>query len=107
MKTKSLRKILCRYGTTMAACAGLCFGITMPIHDYVCTKTNRLIGFSVSLVIFALLISVILWVLNKTLISAYNEKLSQDAYNLAVQLKGNSNVDTDVLKELLIEIRVK
>lgn len=107
MKTKSLRKLLNSYGSTNMMCSALCFGISIPVYDWLCTKMHHVAAFGISLMLFATVLCIMISSLNKVLIRAYNEKLSKDAYELASQLKGNKNVDTDVLKELLTEVRNK
>lgn len=107
MKTKSLRKLLNSYGSTNMACSALDFGITIPTYDFLCTKMNHIAAFGISLMLFATMLCILISSLNKVLIRTYNEKLSKDAYDLASQLRGNSNVDTDVLKDLLTEVRNK
>lgn len=107
MKTKSLRKLLNSYGATVTFASAISIGIILPVYNFFCTKTNRYIGIALTILLFTMLMNVIIINLNKGLIRAYNEKLAKDANELAAQLRGNKNVDTDVLKDLLTEVRNK
>lgn len=107
MKTKSLRKLLNSYGTTISCVSLISMGFMLPIHDLLCTKTNSYVAAGITILLLAIILNIVVTKLNKDLVEAYNEKLAKDAYDLTLQLRGNKNVDTDVLKDLLEEIRNK
>ena len=107
MKTKSLRKLLNSYGATISCVSLISMGFMLPIHDLLCTKTNSYIGTGITILVLTIILNIVVTKLNKDLVKAYNEKLAKDAYDLTLQLRGDKNVDTDVLKDLLEEIRNK
>ena len=107
MKTKSLRKLLNAYGTTIACVSMISIGIMLPIYDLLCTKTNSYVAAGITILLLAIIMNIVITKMNKALVKAYNEKLAKDAHELTLQLRGNKNVDTDVLKDLLEEIRNK
>ena len=107
MKTKSLRKLLNSYGATISCISIISVGFILPIYHLLCTKTNVYVGSGVTCLLFAIIMNIAITKMNKALVNAYNEKLAKDAHELALQLRGNKNVDTDVLKDLLEETRNK
>ena len=98
MKTKSLRKLLNSYGTTISCVSLISMGFMLPIHDLLCTKTNSYIGTGMTFLVLTIILNIVVTKLNKDLVEAYNEKLAKDAYDLTLQLRGDKNVDTDVLR---------
>jgi len=70
----------------------------LPIHDLLCTKTNSYIGTGMTFLVLTIILNIVVTKLNKDLVEAYNEKLAKDAYDLTLQLRGDKNVDTDVLR---------
>ena len=107
MKTKSLRKLLNSYGATISCINLISMGLMLPIHDLLCTKTNSYIGTGITILVFAIILNIVVTKMNKGLVKSYNEKLAKDAHELASQLRGEKNVDTDVLKDLLEEVKNK
>ena len=77
----------------------------MLINELIRTRTNWLIALGCSTLIGAVMLYLFTTKLNKALLRVYNRRLSEDASSLAQQLKGNKNVDTDVLKDILTEVR--
>ena len=107
MKTKSLRKLINSYGATISCINLISMGLMLPIHDLLCTKTNSYIGTGITILVFAIILNIVVTKMNKGLVKSYNEKLAKDAHELASQLRGEKNVDTDVLKDLLEEVKNK
>ena len=105
MKTKSLRKLLSEYGATSMVYS--MFGITIAfvIEHLLCICMPKLPACTIALFAALICMSVIIKRLNNLLIRKYNNRLVRDAYDLAEQINGYKNVDNDVLKELLKEVR--
>ncbi len=105
MKVKSLRKLLNAYSTILSVTGVLSLIAMLPVYELFRTRSNSLTAMGLSALMLTVILYLISSLLNKALIKEYNVRLSQDAHELAQQLKGSKYVDTDVLKEILVEMR--
>lgn len=105
MKVKSLRRLLSRYCTLLTALCLFTLLICLLANELLRTRSNSLIAIGCTTLLGTTLLYLFTSKLNKALIRVYNRRLSDYARDLSRQLKGEQNVDTDVLKDILTEIR--
>ena len=79
--------------------------LCMLLYELLRTRSNSLVALGCITLLGTVMLYLFTTRLNKALLRVYNKRLSEDASSLAQQLKGNKNVDTDVLKDLLTEVR--
>ena len=105
MKTKSLRKLLTGYGATSLSYCMFSITIAFVLEHILRIFMPDLPACAISMVAALTVIIVLIKRLNNATVREYNKQLAQDAYDLTEQLKHNKNIDRDVLKDLLTEIR--
>lgn len=107
MKIKSLKRILRTYGLICVCLSFSSIVITIGGGYLIFRDTGKF-----SNIWYAVIISIVLNIIgtslvNKIIIKAYNEKLREDALDLAEKLKQNKLGDANVITEVIDEIHNK